>query len=218
MKKFGFTLAEVLITLGIIGVVAALTAPALTKNTGQAKIGPSLAKFVNTFEVASEQLLNDRNVDKLSSEASTSAKLGEDLASYIIMTPYKDTFTITAPNGSGSYTPNGAKYQLKDGSIAVFEYLGNISSARGAYKGVIGRVYYDINGNTQSGNKSGKDVFLFYIDNSGILIPAGSNADQYVFGLSSAFNGLKCNMSGTSYTAGLGCTGRIADNAWKADY
>ena len=29
MKKFGFTLAEVLVTLGIIGVVAALTAPAL---------------------------------------------------------------------------------------------------------------------------------------------------------------------------------------------
>ena len=29
MKKSGFTLAEVLITLGIIGVVAALTAPAL---------------------------------------------------------------------------------------------------------------------------------------------------------------------------------------------
>lgn len=29
MKKFGFTLAEVLITLGIIGVVAALTIPRL---------------------------------------------------------------------------------------------------------------------------------------------------------------------------------------------
>jgi prepilin-type N-terminal cleavage/methylation domain-containing protein len=37
-KKFGFTLAEVLITLGIIGVVAALTAPALVKNSGTAKI------------------------------------------------------------------------------------------------------------------------------------------------------------------------------------
>lgn len=29
MKKFGFTLAEVLITLGIIGVIAALTLPSL---------------------------------------------------------------------------------------------------------------------------------------------------------------------------------------------
>ena len=32
MKNYGFTLAEVLITLGIIGVVAALTVPALVQN------------------------------------------------------------------------------------------------------------------------------------------------------------------------------------------
>lgn len=33
MKKQGFTLAEVLITLGIVGVVAALTAPALVMSS-----------------------------------------------------------------------------------------------------------------------------------------------------------------------------------------
>ena len=59
MKIKGFTLAEILITLGIIGVVAALTTPALVKNSGNAKVGPSLAKFVNTFETASEQLMYD---------------------------------------------------------------------------------------------------------------------------------------------------------------
>ncbi len=32
MKNFGFTLAEVLITLGIIGVIAALTLPNLIAN------------------------------------------------------------------------------------------------------------------------------------------------------------------------------------------
>ena len=31
MKKFGFTLAEVLITLGVVGVVAAMTLPSLIK-------------------------------------------------------------------------------------------------------------------------------------------------------------------------------------------
>ena len=33
MKIFGFTLAEVLITLGIIGVVAAMTIPGLIQNS-----------------------------------------------------------------------------------------------------------------------------------------------------------------------------------------
>lgn len=31
-KKFGFTLAEVLITLGVIGIVAALTLPSVVAN------------------------------------------------------------------------------------------------------------------------------------------------------------------------------------------
>ena len=65
MKKLGFTLAEILITLGIIGVVAALTAPALVQNAGSAQIGPKLAKAVSTFELANQNLLNDANMDTL---------------------------------------------------------------------------------------------------------------------------------------------------------
>ncbi len=57
MKKIGFTLAEVLITLGIVGVVAALTAPALVQNAGTAQIGPKLAKAVSTIETATETTL-----------------------------------------------------------------------------------------------------------------------------------------------------------------
>ena len=59
MKKHGFTLAEVLITLGIIGVVAALTAPALVQNAGSAQIGPKLAKAVSTFEIANSCVCPD---------------------------------------------------------------------------------------------------------------------------------------------------------------
>ena len=216
MKKFGFTLAEVLITLGIIGVVAALTAPALTKNTGQAKIGPTLAKFVNTFETATEQYMNDKNIDRLSAEINSADKLGSEMANYIIMTPVTDTYTLKAPNGGTAtgFTVPTTRYQLKDGSVAMFVWNNNAGAAKGSYKGIHGRIYYDINGN-KSGvdNKTGKDVFAFYVDDSGILIPFGSNAEKYV-------NKTKASCSSTSsdYTAGFGCTGRVADNAWKAAY
>ena len=53
-KREGFTLAEVLITLGIIGVVAALSTPAIIRNSQSAKIGPQLAKIVTTIEVAAQ--------------------------------------------------------------------------------------------------------------------------------------------------------------------
>ena len=53
MKKFGFTLAEVLITLGIIGVVAAVTMPTLVASTKYKQIGVKLSKFASTTENSS---------------------------------------------------------------------------------------------------------------------------------------------------------------------
>lgn len=54
MKKNGFTLAEVLITLAIIGVVATLTLPSLMTNTKEQQYAAALKKGVNTLtEVAS---------------------------------------------------------------------------------------------------------------------------------------------------------------------
>ena len=57
MKTKGFTLAEVLITLGIIGVTAALTLPSLINMHQEASIGPKLAKAVATFEEAATRVM-----------------------------------------------------------------------------------------------------------------------------------------------------------------
>lgn len=52
MKKNGFTLAEVLITLAIIGVVATLTLPALMTNTAEQQAKTALKKGINTMTEA----------------------------------------------------------------------------------------------------------------------------------------------------------------------
>ena len=49
MKKNGFTLAEVLITLAIIGVVATMTLPALMTNTAEQQARTGLKKGINTL-------------------------------------------------------------------------------------------------------------------------------------------------------------------------
>ena len=51
-KKFGFTLAEVLITLGIIGVVAAMTMPTLLANTQGAQFKTAFKKELSTMNQA----------------------------------------------------------------------------------------------------------------------------------------------------------------------
>ena len=53
MKRHaGFTLAEVLITLGIIGVVAAMTIPTLMANTGRAEFKTAFKKVVSAVNQA----------------------------------------------------------------------------------------------------------------------------------------------------------------------
>ena len=54
MKKNGFTLAEVLITLAIIGVVATLTLPSLMTNTAEQQAITSFKKIMNTLNEAGQ--------------------------------------------------------------------------------------------------------------------------------------------------------------------
>lgn len=51
-KKFGFSIAEVLITLGIIGIVAAMTIPVLISNTNGAKFRNQFKKTVSSLNQA----------------------------------------------------------------------------------------------------------------------------------------------------------------------
>lgn len=227
MKKFGFTLAEVLITLGIVGVVAALTAPALVKNSGQAKIGPSLMRFVNTWEVACQQLMNDEDLSRLNSLGTftdQNPKLLSHLSKYMIMTPLPaadaNAYRYYPPDGSG----NGSKiqfpnqsYQLKDGSI-IWAQFQNLASddirEMAGIKTMMGAIMIDING-LKGNNRTGKEVFMFDVADSGKLIPYGSNMFKALY------NGTfvnQCSLTTKKGYDGLACTGKIADNGWKADY
>ena len=115
MNRKGFTLAEILVTLGIIGVVAALTAPALAQNAGSAKIGPTLQKVVSTIETANEQILVDK-------EASTlSGALGFDMTSNSIsddnVTSYLEE--LSKHISGSSYSTEEYKISSYDGSSSV---------------------------------------------------------------------------------------------------
>lgn len=64
-KRFGFTLAEVLITLGIIGVVAALTLPTLIQKYRKQVWVNQLKKSVSTFDNGFKMMLADAGTDDL---------------------------------------------------------------------------------------------------------------------------------------------------------
>ncbi len=64
-KSFGFTLAEVLITLGIIGVVAAITLPTLIQNYQKKTYIEGLKVGVSIFEQGFKAAMADDGVDDL---------------------------------------------------------------------------------------------------------------------------------------------------------
>ena len=69
MRKLGFTLAEVLITLGIIGVIATLTLPTLMSNTAEREYSTALKKAISALtesvqmQVALENVSFDEMID-----------------------------------------------------------------------------------------------------------------------------------------------------------
>ncbi len=73
MKKTGFTLAEVLITLAIIGVVATMTLPALMTNTQEQQAKTGLKKGLNTLTEAAQMNLATDGFDYAGITAASNA-------------------------------------------------------------------------------------------------------------------------------------------------
>ena len=230
-KKLGFTLAEVLITLGIIGVVAALTAPALVQNAGTAKVGPTLAKVVSTMENANEQILHDEESTKLSSVAKNADEYMEVLSKYISGSSY-DTEAVTP-------TPIWTLYEKDEfniGAVKEFKFADNISvmflpglfadgnlayTPKGSFKGCYGSFYVDINGMNRAPNSFGKDLFIFLMDENGQIIPAGGTTYAWSrdMGEDGKYTGssiFACNEK--EIKTGKGCAGSIFENDFKVIY
>ena len=62
MKNFGFTLAEVLITLGVIGVVAAMTMPTVIQKQQKKQTAVRLQKFYNVMSNAFTRYYADEGI------------------------------------------------------------------------------------------------------------------------------------------------------------
>lgn len=83
-KRFGFTLAEVLITLGIIGVVAAMTMPTLMNSTQGAQYKAAYKKALSALgqAVTLNVALDDYNfADTVAGDASTDYSVAKILTS-----------------------------------------------------------------------------------------------------------------------------------------
>ena len=226
MKKLGFTLAEVLITMTIIGVVAALTTPALFHHANNAQVGPMLAKIKATIENANQQLMQDEEVGRLSTLWSDLGNNGDNIYNrYVsLLSNYMRLDDQRGPGVSKDMsTYYGAVIDNNNGLNMLPNTLRqrfNIHTVEGMIIGFNGlnanpsSVFVDINGNTPP-NRFGKDIFMFRMDDRGMLTPFGEdNADANFWQNVCPTDG----PVGDTQVAGLACTATIFANGQRVTY
>ena len=114
IKKCAFTLAEVLITLGIIGVVAAITIPSLMAATQEASLVPKVKKTYSTLAQALKLASNDYDTpgdfSLIFEEGKSASQITKELATYINGARYCDA-------GSSAKGCSDLNYKIKYASL-----------------------------------------------------------------------------------------------------
>ncbi len=196
MKNKGFTLAEVLITLGIIGVVAALTIPQLYNSTRNAHLGAQYASAISTLENGIASYLYDNNVRTLAqlSTTPTPATLLSALADgYIKMT---SVATGEVKAGLPDDCSNG--YTLPDQSVIAACSTDEISSTKSS-----NLCFISSQSKKQDALIEGLDYFKMAVTSDGLIYIPGKDYDTSA----------TCTETG----GGSGCAGKVAMNGWKFD-
>ncbi len=141
--SFGFTLAEVLITLGIIGVVAALTLPSLIAKYDEMvtmnKIKRSYSEIINAVEMRKQELGSSDYKDMFDPSVYTAEEMLDGIAKYLNVVErckiydrgcggkYAIKFGIKVNDGYGKTSSNSYFYNervlLNDGTIMAVSSL-----------------------------------------------------------------------------------------------
>ena len=199
MKK-AFTLAEVLVTLGIIGVVAALTMPNIIDSNQKKSYITQLRKVYSELSQAAESALSDGNTPNLNE--TSAMRRGDFLTRY-----FKTTQTCNAEDITNCFANQYSN--LNGESIRLRDYISQESSCAIVASGYSicikpsGHVLIDVN-SKQGPNTYGRDVFSLFIENNGTVTSNVTPEDATVGGCKSAAYGE--------------CFAKIMNDGWAMDY
>ena len=122
-KRFGFTLAEVLITLGIIGVVAAMTIPTLINGTNNTQFRTGYKKIISTLNqaITMNVALDDTDFTSMVISPSTTSTVATSLAGLINGRMNVVKGTVGAANVAGiNDLANNYTFFFNDGMAVSF--------------------------------------------------------------------------------------------------
>ena len=218
-----FTLAEVLVTLGIIGVVSAMTVPTLMQNYQRQSYVTQLHKVYNETSQMLIQVMTDRNALNLN-ETGAFNNIENSAATF------KKYFKVVHDCGATLTPCFASEYKSIDGTstAAAGECWYAVSLANGAsicftsmindgnYPYIV--TYVDVNG-AKGPNISGRDYFLLQFYNNGTIEDAGIESECVVDRIcTQPIEQQRLRYGCTNSAWPASCLGRILNDNWQMTY
>lgn len=227
-NKRGFTLAEVLITICILGVVAAITLPALRGDVDKNTWATGLKTNMAILNTAFNRMMVQEDVDDVRDTNlwtnlvnDTSAQPTDDdykkaMEEYFKIDKVKTNFPAKAYKMSGGeYSNTSKRFYLGNSATININFKRNLSYTECAdtqsFCHPAAEIVLDVNGDKKP-NIMGKDMFLLFLGENGTIYPAGSDA---VYNYSSNYpqwdTESGCQTDNIHKVDGTSCAGRVVD-------
>ena len=193
--KSGFTLAEVLITLVIIGVVAAMTIPNVINNTKKQEYVAGCKKAYSVLSQAVYKIGQNKGYPVGDYSFIKDNGFIDEFANVTSIIKKCDTFSEcfgkdnnATADGYKSVSGNILNTPLGDGksvisadgqmySFVVTSYYNKYGISDEDAANCLARIFVDINGG-KNPNQYGYDAFIFYIVDGKGVIPAGNKSSS----------------------------------------
>ena len=223
-QKVAFTLGEVLITLAIIGVVAAVTLPMLVKNYQKKTTVIKLRKTISTLNQALKLSEVDNGDYEIWQQPSSTFTFNQYVDTYwlpymkiakrctsMYVCGYKPNYGVNFRHfqynggtiGISFFVANNNPIMLQDGTVIKFDVL-----AEGGYADANQKIIrVDLNGSKKP-NKLGRDLFYLIRNEKGYIGPYYSEKIENTRDSLS----LNCRNSGRT------CARLIELDGWKINY
>lgn len=218
MKNFGFTLAEVLITLGIIGVVAALTLPTVNQKLEDQRNMAALKKAYSVLQQATNLAISEHENPVYWGMQDNNTDSITEMYNY-----YKPYFNMMreCPNKPGCWAYptknlNGTVYWSAH-NTAWYQYTFTLANGTN----ILMDIYEPTTIRNGFGNNVNMDCLIFWVDINADKLPNTIGRDIFAFvvterGLQPA--GLDSTASCTPEGTGWGCVSKIIQDGWKIKY
>ena len=237
MKRTAFTLAEVLITLGIIGVIAALTIPTFVSDSEKKSNAAKISATINTLENTFVSMITSEGVQELVETEFAQNPTMDVLSKYIKISKSTDKITDYYSSASAFKTIDGRTvgapdydtiFQTKNGALVFYKAAEDdelyhdvitVKDLGGTVNEGVAYLSIDVNGAAKP-NLWGRDTFDFIVGNDGMLYPCGSlnysilryeNADNV---WTNPRGSMPCSVTVKS----KGCSARLIENNFKIDF